>query len=61
MKNKNSNKKNEHNTPFIPKPPDSKEDTEQDKNDTSPNSDPNYGYFPSVAYPIIGLENEEEE
>lgn len=53
MKTNNNNNpaKETGNKPFIPKPPDSKEEEKQDPNVPSPESDPNYSYYPNMAFP----------
>jgi hypothetical protein len=62
MKNKEKKKEGTENKPFIPKSPGSKTPEEvKDKNDPNPLSDPNYSYFPGVAYPTGARENEAGE
>ena len=47
------------NKPLIPKTP-GDEANQKKAEGPNPNSDPNYQYFPNVAYPTNSQEDEEE-
>ncbi len=44
--------------PFVPKAPPTEENQKQEG--PNPDSDPNYSYYPNVAYPT-GMREEEEQ
>jgi hypothetical protein len=48
------------NQPYIPNYPNKPEKQKQEETDPNPNSDPNYSFYPGIAYPQKDTEKDEE-